>query len=55
MAFSDSGNSEELSENEKYAIRVGSYDENGTYTRNSFEISLYTKDFKKRLRGKGSL
>ncbi len=45
ITFSDTVYTEEIAKNEKYAVRVGTYGEDGAYERNTFEISLYTKDF----------
>ena len=43
ITFTDPDNTEEIVKNEKYALRVGTYNENGDYNRNSFEAVLYTQ------------
>ncbi len=45
ITFSDTVYTEEIAKNEKYAVRVGVYGESNTYVRNTFDISIYTKDF----------
>lgn len=45
ITFEDTVYTEEITKNGKYAVRVGVYGENNAYTRNTFEISVYTKDF----------
>ena len=45
VTFSDTVYTEEIAKNEKYAVRVGVYGDDGTYVRNTFEISVYTKDY----------